>query len=122
MAYGSTHPAETHHPDTGFHVVAWILSLLGLLAAAVGLYFELAPTDATMEITLFSNTWTVSELADSWSAVLLIVGGAVMGLAMAAMVSRDIQDDDTSRWLVWGEGLLTLIGVAALVFGIVLAL
>lgn len=120
MAYGSTHPAETHHPDTGFHVLAWTLSLLGLLAAAVGVYFELAPADGT--ITLFSNTWTVSELSDSWSAWLLVVGGAVMAVAMAAMMSRDIQDDDSNSWLVWGEGLLTLIGVAALVFGIVLAL
>jgi hypothetical protein len=119
MAYGSTHPAETHHPDTGFHVIAWTVSLLGLLAAAIGAYIELAPADGT--ITLFSNTWTVSEIADDWSVILLIAGGAVMALAMAVMMSRDIQSDETGGWLVWGEGLLTLVGVAALVFGIVLA-
>lgn len=120
MTYGSAHPAETHHPDTRFHVVAWTLSLLGLLAAAIGLYLELAPADGT--ISVFSSTWTVSEISDGWSAWLLIAGGAVMALAMAVMTSRDIRDDDASRGLIWGEGLLSLIGVAALVFGIVLAI
>lgn len=117
MAYGSTHPADTHHPDTGFHVIAWVASMLGVLAAAIGTWIVAAPDDGTIDV--FGQTWEASELADTWGPWLLIVGGAVAAIGMAIAAIRDWQHA-ANRWLVAAEAFLAIVGVAAIVTGIVI--
>jgi len=119
MAYGTTHPAETHHADTGIHVVTWILGVLGVVAAAIGTWIALAPSDGT--ITLFDQTWKAAEIEDFWAPMLLIAGGAVAAVAMVTAAMRDVQHK-ANPWLIAVEIAMTAIGVAAAVFGIVVAI
>ena len=117
MAYGSTHPAEVHHPDTGVHIVTWTAAIVGVIAATIGAWIALAPDDG--ELTLFDNTWAAADLVDTWAPWLLIVGGAVAGVGMAVSVVRDWQHE-SNRLLVAAEALLAVVGIAAVVMGIVL--
>jgi hypothetical protein len=115
MAY-STHPATTETHDIGVHIVTWAMSILGLIAAAIGTWF--ATTD-TGTITLFDRTYLRSDLSDSWAPAMLIVGGAVAAIGMVISVFRDMQHRENG-WLVALEGFLAVVGVAAVVFGIAL--
>ena len=115
MAYG-THPATTPTHDVGVHVVTWTTTILGLITAAIGLWY------ATVEegtLTLFNRTYQRSELADTWGPVLLIIGGAVATIGMMTSALRDYQADE-SVWLVAIEGLVAAVGLAAFVIGVVL--
>lgn len=116
MAYGSTHPAQTHHPETAMHPVTWILSILGVFAAAIGAWIMLAPADGT--INLFGNSWAASDLTNTWGPWLLIVGGGVAGVGMAVAAVRDWQHE-ANGWLVTAEALLSIAGIVAVVAGIV---
>ena len=116
MAYGSTHPAEAHHPDTAVHVVTWTLSMLGILAAAIGAWITFAPEDGT--ITLFDRTWAAADLSEVWAPWLLIAGGGVAAIGMITSAVRDMQHG-ADRWLMAAEWVLAAVGIAAVVLGIV---
>jgi hypothetical protein len=115
MAYG-THPAEVQTHDIGVHIVTWTMTILGFIAAAIGTWFA-AASEGTM--TLFDRTYERSDLADTWAPVLLILGGAAALIGMVTSAFRDYEHGE-NRWLVALEILLALVGVAAVVFGIVL--
>ena len=115
MAYG-THPATTETHDAGVHIVTWTMSILGLVAAAIGVWFATVDEGA---ITLFDRTYQRVDLADTWAPVLLILGGVGAVLGMGTSIVRDYQHAE-SGWLIALEGLLGVAGVAAIVFGIVL--
>ena len=117
MTYGSTHPAQIYHSDTGVHVVTWTLSFLGVLAAMIGAWIALAPSDGAITVT--GRTWAASDLAGTWDAWLLIVGGGVAAVGMTISAVRDWQHD-ASRWLVAAEALLAVVGVIAVAAGIAL--
>ena len=115
MATGSTHPTRAHHVDVGAHAVAWIAAVLGLGAAAIGAYIVGAPEDGSL--TLINRTWSTGDLVDTWAPWLLTVGGCFAAIGMAASSIVDWRNG-ASRWLVAGEILLGVIGVAAVVAGI----
>ena len=115
MVTRSTHPAQVYPVDAGAHVVAWIAAILGLAAAAIGVYIVAAPEDGSL--TLINRTWSTGDLVDTWAPGLLIVGGAFAAIGMTASSIVDWRHG-ASRWLVAGEMLLGVIGVAAVVFGI----
>jgi hypothetical protein len=112
---GSTHPARVRHVDAGAHAVAWVVAILGLFAAAIGAYIVAAPEDGS--VTLIDRTWSTGDLVDTWAPWLLAVGGAFAAIGMAASSIVDWRHG-ASRWLVAGEMLLGVIGVAAVVAGI----
>ena len=112
----STHPAAMRTPDTGVHIVTWVLSGLGLVAAAIGLWF-VSVTEGT--ITLVNRTYERSELSDTWGPALLAIGGAVTAVAMIIQAGRDYERN-AEGWLVAVEGVLAAVGVVAFVAGIVL--
>jgi hypothetical protein len=116
VVYGPTHHTGTHRPEVTLHLVGWTIALLGLLAAAVGAYIELAPADGTINV--FTRTWAVSDVS-AWAPGLLLIGGAVAAVAMSMVMGRDM-DDDANGWTVGLEGAIAIVGVAALVAGIVL--
>lgn len=117
MTSGTAHPAQVHVHDTGMHIATWVASMLGLFAAAIGAWIMLAPDDGT--ITVFGSSWLASDLTETWGPWLLIVGGVVAGLGMAFAAFRDRQHH-ASWWLITAEAVLALVGVAALIVGIVI--
>jgi hypothetical protein len=91
VTFGSTHLAHIHHSDTGVHVVTWTLSFLGVLAAMIGAWIVLAPSDGT--ITVNGRTWAANDLARIWDAWLLIVRGGVAAVGMTISALLDWQHD-----------------------------
>jgi hypothetical protein len=117
----TVHTAPTHHFDVGFHVVAWILSMLGLAAATIGTWIMVAPDDGNISVSLgvVDGTWAASDLTETWGPWLLIGGGLAAALGMAVSAIRDWQQD-AGRWLVAAETVLALVGIAAIVAGIII--
>ena len=112
----STFPGRTHRSDIGVHVVASIVSVIGLAAAAIGGYIAVAPDDGLL--TVVNRTWSTGDLVNTWAPWLLIAGGVFAAIGMA--VSVTLQAHGASRWLVAGKVLLGAIGVAAVVAGLAL--
>ncbi len=117
MTARATYPGRAHHADTGAHVVAWFVSLLGFGAAAIGAYTAVAPDDGSL--TLMTRTWSTGALVDTWAPWLLIAGGAfaAIGMAVSVIVGGGHAE---SQWMVAGETSLGLIGLAAIVAGLAL--
>ena len=117
MTAQPTYMDRAHHPDTGVHVVASIIAVIGLAAAAIGAYIAVAPDDGSL--TVLNRTWSTGDLVDTWAPWLLIAGGvfAAIGMAVSVIVDRV---HGARRWLVAGEVLLLAIGVAAVVAGVAL--
>jgi cytochrome c oxidase assembly factor CtaG len=123
-------PPPAQHPSTGServgvpHVPAWILGCLALLAAALGGWMALAAEDATMTVTipfLIEGNWAATEVREFWAPVLLIGGGLVaavlFGLAgIAGFRAR------AGRLLPSIAALLAVVGIAAIVAGVVVLL
>ena len=117
MTPGSTYPAHAHRSATGTHRMAWIGSILGILAAMIGAYIALAPDDGSL--TFFTGTWTTGELVDTWAPWLLITGGAVAAIGLAASEISDGKNGG-SGWLVGAKVLVGVFGIAAIVGGVTL--
>ena len=115
MAYGSTHPAEVHHFDSAVHVVTWAASLLGVFAAAIGAWIALAPADGT--ISVFGRSWAASDLTSTWGPWLLIIGGGVAAVGMAASAVLDVRHG-ANRWLIAAELLLAVAGLGSMIAGL----
>ncbi len=117
MAYGTAEPVPTQYDDAGFHAIAWVLSLIGVLGAAIGTWIVAAPDDGTIDV--FGRTWAAADLADTWGPWLMIVGGAIAAIGMTVAAVRD-QRHAANGWLVAAQALLAVVGVAAVVAGIVI--
>ena len=114
MTYGLPHPVRVHDADAGFHVVAWSISILGVLAAAIGAWILLAPDNGT--ITIFGSTWAASDLVDTWGPWFLMVGGGTTAIGMTVTAVRDWQNN-ANRWAFAAEMLLAAAGSAAMITG-----
>lgn len=115
MTTGSAHPASARHPDTGVHIVTWIVGVLGIIAAAIGTWIETVEDGSTLEI--FGRSWVVEDIDAFWGPTLLIAGGALAAIAMTTSAVRDRQHE-ASVWLVGVEAALAVLGIAAVAFGI----
>ena len=117
MTY-TAHPERTNRlSDTAWHWITAILAAVGIAAAALGAWLEFGPADGSL--TLFGWTWNVADLSELWAPFLMIGGGLVAALSMGVESARDWEGDN-SKWLVGFEALITVVGIAAVVVGIVL--
>lgn len=117
MTYAARPTAPSRHPETAWHVTTTILAVVGILVAALGAWMEFGPENGTL--TLFGWTWNVADLSDLWPPFLMLGGGLLTALPMGIEAARD-WNSEHSRWLIGAEALIAVVGVAAVVFGIVL--
>ncbi|MGB7859693.1 MAG: hypothetical protein WBM90_04290 [Acidimicrobiia bacterium] len=115
MTY-TTHPQTTARlSETGWHVISAILAVIGFVAAAVGAWMAFGPDDGVL--TIFGWTWNVADISEAWAPILMIGGGALATLTMGIESTRD-WGAENSAWIVWLEAFAALVGVAAIVAGI----
>ncbi len=113
MAHASYHPDARQ--DVGEHWLTAVIAVLGLVAAGVGLWYAYGPADGTINV--FGWTASIAE-AGTWVAPTLLMGGGL--LTVAAMGIESIRDFRVDRtWSTAMEALVALVGLAAIVVGIV---
>lgn len=117
MAYAARPTGTAGTPDTAWHVTTTIFAVVGILAATLGAWMEFGPDNGTL--TLFNWTWNVADISEFWAPMLMIVGGAVAAIPMGIESGRD-WNSDHNRWLIAAEALVAVMGVAAIIFGIIL--
>lgn len=117
MTYTAHPEPTTRVSDAGWHVITAIIAVVGIVAAAIGTWLEFGPDNGTL--TLFSWTWNVADLSSLWAPFLMITGGLAASVPMGIESMRD-WEADARPWVVMLEGLIVLIGVAAIATGIVL--
>lgn len=117
MAYPARADTTRHLSDTAWHVITAIVAVVGVIAAALGAFIEFGPVDGTVSI--FNWTWNIADLSSLWAPMLMIGGGLGMLVSMGYESLRD-WDREAAGWLVMLEALVALIGVAAVVVGVVI--
>ncbi len=117
MTYTAQHRTGGRSSDTAVHVFTLVLTVVGILAAAVGAFIAYGADNGTL--TLFSWTWNTADITDGLASSLMIGGGFAAAVTMAVASARDWAAEN-STWLVALETALMLIGLAAVVAGIIL--
>lgn len=117
MTYAARHAGTSADPETRWHVTTTILAVVGIMAAALGVWMELAPDNGILSI--FGWEWNVADLSEWWAPLLMSVGGLLAAIPMGIEAIRD-WDSEHSRWLIGAEALVALAGTAAVVVGIIL--
>lgn len=117
MTYAADRTGTPGTPDTAWHVTTTVLAVVGIIAAALGAWMEFGPDNGTL--TFFDWTWNVADISDLWAPLLMIVGGAVAAIPMGIESGRD-WNSEHNRWLIAAEALIAVVGVAAIVVGVVL--
>jgi hypothetical protein len=113
MAHASYHP-ETRQ-DVGEHWLSAFVAVIGLVAAAIGLWYAYGPANGTIDVL----GWTASiGAAGDWVAPTLLMGGGLV--TVGSMGFESIRDFRVERtWAVGLEALVALAGLAAIVVGII---
>lgn len=113
MSLGTRPPARAPYPAAP--VVALTLGLFGLVAAAIGVWISAASSSSTLTFLFWS--WRASEIADIWSPLLLIGGGAVAFVAAGAAVALN-RSQLLRGWPMVVDAVLAAAGIAAVILGI----
>lgn len=116
MTYTAHPETRGRVSETGWHVVTAILAIIGIVAAALGVWMAYGPDDGVLR--LFGWTWNAADLVDAWAPVLMIGGGGLAALTMGIESTRD-WGASSSAWIIWLEAILALVGLAAVVVGLV---
>ncbi len=115
MSYDPSRSVGAHDADAGGHMVYWFWGVVGALGVAAGLL--LSSASETSEISLPFVTIDMSEVSNLVGPILLVVGGVVVAIAMLAGAWRDYSFEE--GWLlVIVQGVVGLLGVAAVVLGV----
>jgi hypothetical protein len=117
MTYTARPDVARQTSETTRHVVTTILAVAGIVAAALGAWMYWGPDAGTL--TLYGWTWNVADLSELWAPFLMIGGGLVAALSMGIETYRDWEAEHNG-WLIGFEGLVAVVGIAAIVIGIIL--
>ena len=116
MSHSTVRMPAAQEISAGERWLAALMTVGGFIAAAIGLWYAIGPDDGTINV--LGWTWSI-QAAPAWLApLLLITGGVLMSSAMA--VEAVLDGRASHRGVAVFETLLALVGVAALVFGIVI--
>lgn len=116
MSYGPARSVEAHDIDAGRHLAMWFFGMVGILTATTGLWLSVVPENG--EISLIFVTLDMSGVSRLLGPTLLLVGGAVLALAMSSAAGRDYHFQ-AAWWMVLLQAVLGLVGVAAAILGAV---
>lgn len=105
----------THLSDAARHGITAVLTVIGVVAAAIGAWLEFGPADSTL--TIFEWTWDAAEISELWAPWLMIGGGL---LASISMGWETVRARALAGWPVVFEGLILVAGITAVVVGVVL--
>lgn len=116
MTYTARPEAAGRMSDTTWHVITAILAVAGIVAAAIGWLIGYGPDDGTL--TLFDWTWNFAAIDTAWVPILMIGGGGLAALTMGIESMRDWSAEH-SAFIIGLEAFVALVGLAAVVVGIV---
>ena len=103
--------------ESQWHLISAILTIAGIIAAAIGAVIAFGPEDGTVEVLWW--TWSYVDVSELWAPLLMIGGGLAAALPMGAEAVHDFEEE-RSPWLVAIEALGTIVGLAAAVIGVIL--
>lgn len=101
--------------DTARHWTTAIVTVVGVVAAAIGAWLAYGPADAT--ISFLGWTQNVADIDALWAPWLMIAGGLLASISMAWEAART---DEDHPGLVVMESLLVMTGITAAIIGIIL--
>lgn len=115
MTYTARPEVTGRTSETTWHVITAFLAVVGIVAAVIGAWMAYGSGET---LSLFGWTWNVADISEVWVPILMIGGGGLAGLTMGIESTRDWSAEN-SMWLIWLEAFVALVGVAAVVAGIV---
>lgn len=116
MTYTARPETTGRVSDTGWHVITAILAIVGIVGAAMGAWMAYGPDSGLLKV--FGWTWNVVDIRELWAPILMIGGGALAALTMGVESARDWNAQNRAL-VIWMEALLAVLGIAAIVVGLV---
>jgi hypothetical protein len=99
----------TRVPAASRHLTEWVLGIVGVVAAAVGVYMFYAPAN-----------WFLAGLAEAWYLGMLVGAGVVLAAAFGVFARRMyLADRSWTAQVIWGTGLMALALAGAVVFAVI---
>ena len=116
MTHAVHHDTNTRVSSTTRHWLTALITVIGVVAAAIGAWMAYGPDDATMRI--FGWSWNVADLSELWAPWLMIGGGlfASVGMTWETYTSSETASD----WVRALEFFVLFAGVAAMGVGLFL--
>lgn len=116
MTHAVHHEPTRHVSDTARHYITAVLTVFGVVAAAVGTWLAYGPDDATIRV--FDWTWSVADISELWAPWLMIGGGVLAALSTGWETIR--ARSTSNPWVVALEGLILVAGLFVAGLGVFL--
>ena len=99
----------TRVPAVTRHLTEWVLGVVGVLAAAVGVYMFYAPAN-----------WVLAGLAEAWYLGMFVGAGIVLAAAFGVFARRMyLADRSWTAQVVSATGLMALALAGAVIFTVI---
>lgn len=116
MTHTVQHESTVHHSDTVRHWLTAALAIVGIVAAALGIWMAYGPADGTLRV--MGWTWNVADIADPWAPWLMISGGLLAAIGMGWETLRAVTS--TNPWVRGLEALVLAAGLTTAALGVLL--
>ena len=99
----------TRVPPATTHVTEWVLGVVGVVAAAVGVYLFYAPAN-----------WVLAGQAEAWHLGMLVGAGVFLAAAFGVFARRVyLADRSRTTQVVFGTALMALALAGAVIFAVI---